>query len=1701
MANNTCAKPPELYQGDNTTKDFSFAFQYIKKEDVVVYLWNEDTKKYVPCTDVGTQAGCNLIPSETEYYFKSDVEISFCKAPGLPPEDRADTFANVIIGRSVDLCAMVAYYYPGTSIRAQDLNNNFTQVLLALQDVESRLYRALVELEIEVDQIVGIIKEDDMQDAPYPVWSDETIGTAAADVRYFSTLVQKEIPDPNYHYEVGKTWLQNDVDKTVSIWDGDAWVGVASGGTFTSQPTTIYVDSVNGDDSNDGHRIINPMRTIKAAVAQANTETSAVTTNVVSASYNNLTGVATFTTNAPHKVFAGTELVLSPQIWECDDGQLTFPEPNDPKRFCTKLLTPTSFEVQMEKSSKVHTYVSGGTVTGQDGYLGDGWIISCAAGVFQEIAPIEVKARNLSIVGRTLRSTFIHPTSATETETMFLVDSGFYLTNFTVAGIKASGTRGGSVYDPDPTTGLPEVQGWVAAFRPGCVIRKSPYIQNCTNFADTNIDNDNFDPNNLQGEGGDVTSGPTGGGILCDGSVPAVESPLRSFVVDSFTQIALDGPGILCTNNAYAQLVSFFGTFCFYHAKALNGAQLNLSNCTTDFGAYGLIADGRSTSPVITGTVSGDYPSGNPDTANKVEITVNNLTAASTYKTNQPGGTQVVTIGNQTYMVLSATKVAGGVSTIKLLNPNLANRALDDGLIEAINNGASAEFRLQSYISTGGHTFEFSGSGTDYSSHPDYGGQADESKQVQELGGTGANSAFNGGKVWLSSTDEEGVFKVGDTFQVNQKTGFVTFDPSSVSTILVSDPTPDLGGDLDVNGYKILGDRNGANGNIELETNLTSSVNIKTNVVNIDGDVSATGEVETQGGIKFGDGTVQTTAGGGGVPEAPIDGNQYARQDAGWSVVTGGGDGGTTKADIYGTAKAWGSFASNGTFQEGNNIASVTRKALGDYSVRFTKPMNNADYSLVVGANTASFILVTSYTLTADGFEVATVNTTTDLAFDSPVSFTVHDNEPAEVALTTFGDVINYSGAAAWGEFASDTSILAGQNIDSLTKTATGTYDLNFTVPMPSSHYSVVGSANNRCVGVVESSRTPQRCTIKIRDNDGATDTDFNDSLSVQVQALNALPPKGGTGTDAWGSVQTDGTIDASFNVASVTKVSPGTYDVVFTTPMPTSNYCITTGNSSVNATSSGWQVSNLNKTASGFRLITTSTGSGAIYEAGDFSFTVNATNATLPNTVTQEQIESAINNPGASAWADVEADGTINTGLNTDSVTRTAAGEYDVVFTTPMPSSNYAINVTGLQENRMCYVKTQTVTGFSVGVETLAGAFIDGKFGFTVFATNALPPKGGTGTDAWATCQADTTIDASFNIASVTRTALGKCLVTFTTPMPTANYAVSGSCNYNQSAQTFQTLNKTSTSFEVYTLYRDAAGATKFYNVDFQFSVNATNATLPTSFTEEEIQAVVDLAKSGSANGASAWGHIDGNNTILGGINVASVTGTTVRAVTFTTPMPNGNYSVVATSISSYTGNRIVSQDATGFSYSVINSAGNAEASQPFNFAVFSSNVSLPLTVTQAEIDTFKATAAALPTAATRIATLEDSIPDVSGFINSSYLEQRIGSITVPQLPADLITASELETRIAGIPYPNLTPYALKTELPVVPPSPDLTPYATTTYVETRIAGLPVPTVTQQDIALAATTVDAKFDMLRSAIQESTDFSTLKARLLAVLQ
>jgi hypothetical protein len=555
-----------------------------------------------------------------------------------------------------------------------------------------------------------------------PSWvSDDTkIPTIGASAKRFDTIVQTGTPVAS-NYQVGKTWLQNDANNTLAIWNGTTWLGVASGGTFTTQPTVIYVDATNGNDADDGHRIINPKKTIKAAVIAAN--------------------------------------------------------------------------------------------------AGD--IIKVAPGVYQEVLPIDVTVTNLSIVGEAQRSCFIHPTVATEQQTMFRCNSGTYIDGFTFAGLKASGTRGDHYVDTDATYGLPANQGWVASFYPGCTITKSPYVNNCTNFADSGIDNSNFNPNNHGGTGGDTTSAPTGGGILVDGSVPDVNSPLRSFVINEFTQINLDGPGLLVCNNGYVQAVSFFGIFCHYHAKALSGGQINMEVGTTNFGRYGLIADGKSNTAIFTATANGAV------STNATTFAINAPTAAGSWfgDATRPALNMLVQVSGNLYPILSATANGAGWNVV-ISRPNPSNRAENLGLISGHSNGAAVSFFLRSMISTASHTHEYTGAGTSYLAMPENGGVPIEANESVNL---------NNGRVWLSSVDQNGKFKVGDTFVVDQQTGFVTIDPNSYSTNLVSDLTPELGGDLDVLTRRIYSSLGNVYINDTLEVNSGSAA---TPAITFNGDTN-----------------------------------------------------------------------------------------------------------------------------------------------------------------------------------------------------------------------------------------------------------------------------------------------------------------------------------------------------------------------------------------------------------------------------------------------------------------------------------------------------------------------------------------------------------------------------------------------------------------------------------------------------------------------------------------------------------------------------------------------------------------------------------------------------------------------------------------------------------------------------------------------
>ncbi len=98
------------YTGDGSTTDYSFTFEYLKQSDIKVSLDGVAT---------------------TAYIFASPTLIRFNTAPA--------NGVAIKIRRETDVDNLKATFFPGSSIRAQDLNNNFTQTLYVSQESVDRI--------------------------------------------------------------------------------------------------------------------------------------------------------------------------------------------------------------------------------------------------------------------------------------------------------------------------------------------------------------------------------------------------------------------------------------------------------------------------------------------------------------------------------------------------------------------------------------------------------------------------------------------------------------------------------------------------------------------------------------------------------------------------------------------------------------------------------------------------------------------------------------------------------------------------------------------------------------------------------------------------------------------------------------------------------------------------------------------------------------------------------------------------------------------------------------------------------------------------------------------------------------------------------------------------------------------------------------------------------------------------------------------------------------------------------------------------------------------------------------------------------------------------------------------------------------------------------------------------------------------------
>jgi hypothetical protein len=174
-----------------------------------------------------------------------------------------------------------------------------------------------------------------------------------------------------------------------------------------------------------------------------------------------------------------------------------------------------------------------------------GTVIKVSAGIYLEDNPI-VLPNNVSIVGDSLREVTVTPKNQGD---IFWLDNGVYIAEMSFIG------------PPNPG-------GAIVTFNPEVVpyIDQSPYIQNCTNFIPGTV------------------------GLNIDGEHAI--GPIKSMVLDSYTQINPGGLGAKIFNEAFAQLVSMF-TICSDTAiLCQSGGACDLTNSNSSFGNFGLVADG-----------------------------------------------------------------------------------------------------------------------------------------------------------------------------------------------------------------------------------------------------------------------------------------------------------------------------------------------------------------------------------------------------------------------------------------------------------------------------------------------------------------------------------------------------------------------------------------------------------------------------------------------------------------------------------------------------------------------------------------------------------------------------------------------------------------------------------------------------------------------------------------------------------------------------------------------------------------------------------------------------------------------------------------------------------------------------------------------------------------------------------------------------
>ena len=429
----------------------------------------------------------------------------------------------------------------------------------------------------------------------------------------------------------------------------------------------------------------------------------------------------------------------------------------------------------------------------------DGATIFVKTGTYTEQLPIVVPS-NVAIVGDNQRTVIVQPASGNSDDgvtlntqsTMFKMSNGSILNKMTFKGM--TGWVPGTTAE-DITTST--VKGVVVGFNPASpVTTKSPYVLECAFIGSGAI------------------------GALIDGSVHATGN--KTMIFHGYTVISDNGVGYWASNGGKAEIVSCFTYYAYFGYTSSGGSKIRALNGNNSYGTWGATSRGYDASETpLTGTIYGEQlnfvygggtinvgdtvtgPSGSATvtnvqyTANKVYIYSRTGTfVLGDELTFTGGGTGTVSAGgaqDQKGFILILTGLTSLPSPGASIQPtgdtyayviqNVSGTYVDSSskIVVVLSqekptgsaNGTAVTIRYKySQVRLTGHDFLSIGTGgvstTNYPGTP-----------TQPIAQGNETDEAYPGRVYYVSTDQDGNFRVGEYFRIDQATGTATLNANA----------------------------------------------------------------------------------------------------------------------------------------------------------------------------------------------------------------------------------------------------------------------------------------------------------------------------------------------------------------------------------------------------------------------------------------------------------------------------------------------------------------------------------------------------------------------------------------------------------------------------------------------------------------------------------------------------------------------------------------------------------------------------------------------------------------------------------------------------------------------------------------------------------------------------------------------------------